>query len=228
MATITNFTACGNNTPNSSAVAPAGACPVGQTNTQFGCLTTSSCAGTQAGWGFYPTNNQCYPPVQVVGSSLVTGQPGQWTGALTAINEAVFAQLLQASGACNRYNIANWWGENCKSYTPNGYIKVLYQGSTNVTVQIMAGASNPAYIGLMNIAAGGGTYGGYGNGTITITKNMMITPNGNGVKLTDSLGQYYGSVGLSVTSANESLNSINMNLVIQYNGQALANSLVLK
>ncbi len=228
MATITNFTACGKNSANENAVPPAGTCAAGQVNTQFGCLTTTNCGSTQIGYGYYPTTNTCYPPVQVTGTMLAGGQPGQWTGALTAINQSVFGQLLQSAGACNRYNIINLWGENCKSYTPNGYIRLIYQGASNVTVQIMAGASNPAYIGLMNIAAGGGTYGGYGNGTITISRSMTITAVGSGFKLTDSFSGYYGGSGLSVSSTNESLNSINMNLTIQYAGQSLANSLVLK
>ena len=222
MATLANFTACGNNTAGSTAAAPAGTCAAGQVNTQYGCLATTSCGGAQTGYGYYPTTNSCYPPVATT-SLAGYGQVGQWTGALTSINQSVFAQLLQAAGACNQYNIVNWGGSNCKAYTPAGYIMLVYSGASTVTVQIMAGTSNPAYIGLMNVAAGGGAYGGYGNGTITISRTLTINPVGNGVHMIDT----YGS-GLSITDTNESFNSINMNLVVQYAGQTLANALALK
>ncbi len=225
--TLTNFIACGSNSPNTNALPPAGSCAAGQVNTQVGCLSTNSCGGVQSGYGYNPSTNTCYPPVAITGSTLVAGQTGQWKGALTQINQSVFGQLLQDSGSCNRYNIINLWGENCKSYTPNGYIALLYQGASNVMVQIMAGASNPAYIGLMNISAGGGTYGGYGNGTITVSRSLNVSVLGNGLKMVDQMGGYYGG-GLSISDVNESFNSINMNLVIQYNGQTLANALVLK
>ncbi len=222
MATLANFTACGNNTAGSTAVAPAAVCVAGQVNTQYGCLTTANCSGAQTGYGFYPTTNSCYPPVATSVGLATYGQVGQWTGAMTAINQGVFAQLLQASGYCNQYNIVNWGGANCKAYTPAGFVALIYQGGSTVTAEIMAGASNPAYIGLMNVAAGGGTYGGYGNGTITIKRIMSVNPVGNGLRLTDNYG------GISITDVNESFNSINMNLVLQYAGQTLANVLALK
>ncbi len=222
------FAACNPGSSGNSIATAPGTCVANQAYTQYGCLSTTSCSGGQIGYGYNPTTNQCYPPIPYTGTSLTgygNGQIGQWNGTLTQVNQGVFTQFLQAAGTCNQYNIANWGGANCNKYTPAGYISMLYQGGATVIVQIMAGVSNPTYINLMNVATGGmGTYGGYGNGTLTVTSNLTIIPSGNGYQLVDP----YAGSGLFITDTNETLASINMTLNILYANQTLAIAHVLK
>lgn len=237
-----NFTACGNNTAggNTNALPPAppptattAACSAGLVYTQFNCLATTNCSGAQAGWGYYPTTQQCYPPVAIpVGGVGVANfsQQGHWGGTLLAINQPVLQQLLQDSGQCNRYNIVNFGGERCDRYSSAGYVILYYNGGNSVFVQIGAGISNPVYTNLIPYAAGGAYNGGYGTGTLTTNISLQIVANGAGLQLTNTFQNsnvfsYPGQAntgGLTLTDANENFNSNTMQVTLAYNGQTLA------
>ena len=238
MAFMTNFTACGNSSSNGSttATAPAApgaapvvpaavACAAGQVPTQYGCLATVNCYGPQAGYGFYPATNSCYPPSVGAGTPCSFSQTGRWSAGIVGINRRLLEQLLTDWGLCNRYNIANWGAENCNRYSSAAFISVVYSGGASAYVQLSAGVSNPAYIYLMNYAAGGAYNGGYGNGILSLNTSLQIAANGaTGMQLMTGFNpSYFSSAdqGLGITAANENFNNNTMNLTITYAGQTL-------
>ena len=232
---IANFTACGNNSSNGSTTATAPptapaapvltACAAGQVPTQFGCLATINCVGAQAGYGYYPTTNICYPPSSVPGVG-VNGfsQTGRWGAGIVGINHDALEQLLTDWGLCNRYNF-NWGAEKCNRYSSAAYIIVMYSGGSSAYVQVSAGVSNPDYLYLMDYAAGGAYNRGYGNGLLSVNTSLQIASNGAaGMQLTTGFNPMYFSntaQGLVITDANENFNNNTMNLTITYGGQTL-------
>jgi hypothetical protein len=230
LAVVTNFTACGDKSSGGATAAPgapilpAGAvCAAGQVATQYGCLVTSNCVGSQVGYGFYPATNSCVAPSII--STSTFGQAGRWGATVLGVNAGVVAQLLRDAGQCDRNNIVNWGAERCSHYSNQANITISYSGGNIAYVQINAGISNPDYTYLMGYATGGMYNSGYGDGTKTVSTSLKVSASGtSGMQLVSSYSPYSFSganQGLSITDASENFGSAILNLTINYNDQTL-------
>lgn len=227
-AVVANFTACGDKSsggataaPGVPVVQPAAVCAAGQVATQYGCLVTANCVGSQAGYGFYPTTNSCIAPATI--STSTFGPAGRFGATVLGVVPGVVAQLLKDSGQCDRNNIWNFGAERCSHYSNQANITISYSGGNIAYVQLNAGISNPDYTYLMDYATGGAYNRGYGNGTLTVSTGLQISASGTaGMILSSSYGPFSGANrGLSITDANENFNSSILNLTINYNSQTL-------